>query len=63
MCTSHFTDEENDLIALGSDEELQQALLYGRPTGLLKLYIRLENSSFSTAPLNPGNISLSPMYS
>jgi len=36
------------MIAVSSDEELTQALLYGRPTGLLKLFIRVENSGQNT---------------
>ncbi|KAF6032185.1 SQSTM1 [Bugula neritina] len=44
----YWKDEENDMIAVSSDEELTQALLYGRPTGLLKLFIRVENSGQNT---------------
>lgn len=35
-----IADEENDMVAIGSDEELIQAMIYGRPNGLLKLYLR-----------------------
>ncbi|XP_067943880.1 sequestosome-1-like [Watersipora subatra] len=52
-----WKDEENDMVAIGSDEELIQAMMYGRPNGLLKLYLNESASSgnFRTTPGSAGH--------